>query len=124
MFLLAFFALWTFLYSCILYASRFNDRDTWHSILWSTVLMGLLFAAGCEGETGFGANLGYGWGICALHLLISFANARVALFVPRARVYGAWMSFQSLCAASLFAVLPWYESGSTMYRVLLWINVF
>jgi len=118
-YVLHFFCFVRIVTSSMKYASRFNDHDLAHQVLWAAFTVGLLLLIAYlnHQRTGFGAAT------CLLYCLIAAAHVRVACLLPRARVFCFFAAAENLLAASIFAALALDEDALLPERALLTAHI-
>ena len=121
-YVLYFFTFWGVVSATINYSTRFNDEDPFHQTLWGLFLIGMTFqiAYVFRDTRMFAAATSF------LYLLMALAQFRVALALPRARMFSIIFGVGHLFLGALFAVLYLYadkqEGSSSLERFVLWTN--
>jgi hypothetical protein len=117
-YVLHFYVTWNVLLSATVYSARFNDQDGFHELFWGAFTVALLFLTSCL----YHSMRGYATFAAALHLIICTGYARVALLLPRARVYGTYMALSAAVLAALYFALYLCDvENGTCERRLLWV---
>lgn len=100
-YVLHFFCFWGPMSSSVMYSTRFNDEDAFHSILWASFLFGMF------GQVAFldGNLTGFAGSTCFLYFLFAIAYFRIAWCLPRARAFAGYFGGMCSLAAVAFALL-------------------
>lgn len=119
-YVLHFFCFWGAMSASVMYSTRFNDVDEFHSLLWTGFLLGMF------GQVAFLDNSmrGFAGSTCFLYVLFAAANFRSAVYLPRARVFCGVFGSMCVLAALIFAVIASGLIPASSERALLRLHFF
>ena len=101
-----FFVLWSLISNAADYATRFNDDDMWHTILWGGYGLGLVATLMFVND-----SAGFRGAVACTELWMALAWLRVAVALPRCRAFAACFGCSLVATAALVARSGIVSSG-------------
>ena len=104
-----FFVLWSLISNAADYATRFNDDDMWHTILWGGYGLGLVATLMFVND-----SAGFHGAVACTELWMALAWLRVAVALPRCRTFAACFGCSLVATATLVAWSGIVSSGGLL----------